>query len=78
MKVCFENTTLFIFGNFQYLALAIAYSHGKPFRKPFYTNFYFIGSVIFLFILGLLFLIGRYEYLDETMGVIVMFILVCF
>ncbi|CAD8193351.1 unnamed protein product [Paramecium pentaurelia] len=70
MKICFENTTLFIFGNFQYLMIALAYSNGKPFRKPFYTNFYFIGSTIFLFILAIVFLLMRIDYIDDIMGFI--------
>ncbi|CAK89910.1 unnamed protein product (macronuclear) [Paramecium tetraurelia] len=70
MKICFENTTLFVFGNFQYLMIALAYSNGKPFRKPFYTNFYFIGSTIFLFILALVFLMLRVDYIDDIMGFI--------
>lgn len=59
--------------------IALAYSNGKPFRKPFYTNFYFIGSIIFLFILAIMFLLMRIDYIDEIMGVIIIYIffLVC-
>lgn len=35
---CMENTTLFLFGNFQYVGSVLAFSVSKPFRKPIYTN----------------------------------------
>jgi cation-transporting P-type ATPase 13A2 len=36
--VCFENTTVFLFANFQYIASVYAFSTAKPVRKPIYTN----------------------------------------
>ena len=33
-----EVSTLFLVSNFQYLFSVVAFSVGKPFRKPFYTN----------------------------------------
>lgn len=35
---CWENTVVFLTSCFQYLALGLVYSKGRPFRKPFYTN----------------------------------------
>lgn len=32
------TTTIFLFANFQYIMIAIAFSISKPFRKPIYTN----------------------------------------
>lgn len=37
---CYENTTLFLISNFQYLAICIVFSIGKPWKKPAYTNIY--------------------------------------
>lgn len=34
----YENTTLFYVSTFQYLAVAIVFSKGKPFRQPSYKN----------------------------------------
>ncbi len=45
--------TLFLFSNFLYLFSVIAFSSGRPFKKPFYTNIYFILNLIFLEILNI-------------------------
>jgi len=37
-KHCWENTTLFCVSAFQYLILALVFSKGPPFRKPFFLN----------------------------------------
>ncbi|GAM23432.1 hypothetical protein SAMD00019534_066070 [Acytostelium subglobosum LB1] len=36
--VTYVTTSLFTYGNFQYLIIALALSFGKPFLKPLYTN----------------------------------------
>ncbi|XP_066467193.1 polyamine-transporting ATPase 13A3 isoform X2 [Tiliqua scincoides] len=41
----YENTTLFFISSFQYLAVAVAFSKGKPFRQPCYKNYLFVVSV---------------------------------
>jgi len=35
---CWETTTIFSVSSFQYLILALVFSKGPPFRKPFYSN----------------------------------------
>ncbi|EAR99959.2 E1-E2 ATPase family protein (macronuclear) [Tetrahymena thermophila SB210] len=52
-KSCYESTTLFFFTNFQYVATCLSFSIGKPFKKPFYTNKYFTGSVIGILLIGI-------------------------
>ncbi|XP_029931179.1 probable cation-transporting ATPase 13A3 isoform X2 [Myripristis murdjan] len=53
----YENTTLFYVSSFQYLAVAIVFSKGKPFREPSYKNWPFmlscIGLYTFLFLIML-------------------------
>ena len=46
--VCWETTVIFIVSAFQYLAVALAFSRGKPFRKPFHTNVAFTISMVIL------------------------------
>ena len=46
--VCWESTVIFIVSGFQYLSVALAFSRGKPFRRPFYTNFAFTISMVIL------------------------------
>jgi cation-transporting ATPase 13A2 len=36
--LCQEATTVFLFTCLQYLAVVLAFSTGKPFRKPVFTN----------------------------------------
>ncbi|XP_049454946.1 polyamine-transporting ATPase 13A3-like isoform X1 [Epinephelus fuscoguttatus] len=45
----YENTTLFYVSSFQYLAVAIVFSKGKPFRQPSYKNWPFMLSCISLY-----------------------------
>ncbi|KAM4605087.1 polyamine-transporting ATPase 13A3-like isoform 2-T2 [Polymixia lowei] len=53
----YENTTLFYVSSFQYLAVAIIFSKGRPFRQPSYKNWPFmlscVGLYIFLFLIML-------------------------
>ena len=46
--LCWETTTIFCVSAFQYLILAVIFSKGPPYRKPFYTNIYFFLAVIVL------------------------------
>ncbi|CAG7728857.1 unnamed protein product [Allacma fusca] len=39
---CWETTTIFSVSAFQYLILALVFSKGPPFRKPFYSNGLFL------------------------------------
>ncbi|XP_053137543.1 polyamine-transporting ATPase 13A2 isoform X2 [Hemicordylus capensis] len=45
----YENTVVFCISGFQYLILAIVMSKGYPFRKPLYTNVFFLIALIVLF-----------------------------
>jgi len=58
--VSYENTVLFINGNFMYLVAAFSFNAGPPFRKHLYTNipFLLLLIAIFAFDLALLFAPG--------------------
>lgn len=43
---CYENYSVFCISIFQYVTLAIIFSRGTPYRKPIYTNFTFVSSLI--------------------------------
>lgn len=44
--VTFENYAVFTISQFQYIALAITYSYGRPYREPFFKNAKFFISVV--------------------------------
>jgi len=50
----YENTTLYLVSLYQYLTVALVFLVGRPFRKPFYTNFWFTLSFICLLCINLL------------------------
>uniref|UniRef100_UPI00398E856F polyamine-transporting ATPase 13A3-like isoform X2 n=1 Tax=Pristiophorus japonicus TaxID=55135 RepID=UPI00398E856F len=54
----YENTTLFFVSCCQYLAVAFAFSKGKPFRQPVYRNYLFMGCILVLY--GFIILIMMY------------------
>ncbi|XP_007568768.1 probable cation-transporting ATPase 13A3 isoform X2 [Poecilia formosa] len=45
----YENTSLFYVSSFQYLAVAIVFAKGKPFRQPSYKNWPFMLSCVSLY-----------------------------
>ncbi|TNM97962.1 hypothetical protein fugu_014208 [Takifugu bimaculatus] len=45
----YENTSLFYVSSFQYLAVAVIFSKGKPFRQPSYKNWPFLLSCVALY-----------------------------
>ena len=47
--LAYENTILFLLTCYQYIFVALVFSVGKPFRKPFYTNILFLLSGLVLF-----------------------------
>jgi len=53
-NACFENTSLYILTTYQYWMTAFVFIVGKPFRQPFYTNFWFTLSLIVLLISNIL------------------------
>ncbi|XP_055521214.1 polyamine-transporting ATPase 13A3-like [Leucoraja erinacea] len=45
----YENTTIFFVSCCQYLAVAFAFSKGKPFRQPVYRNYFFMSCILFFY-----------------------------
>ena len=55
--VGFEETVLFQLTNFQYLITCCAFLVSYPFRKPFYTNLWFMVFVVATFVMNTLFIV---------------------
>lgn len=54
---CYEVTTIFLFSNFQYITSVFAYSVGKPFRQPFYTNLPYVITLVLMTAVNLVLLL---------------------
>ncbi|CAL8281134.1 unnamed protein product [Lota lota] len=66
----YENTTLFYVSTFQYLAVAIVFSKGKPFRLPSYRNWQFMLSCISLYIFLFLILLHPLPAIDSFLEIV--------
>ncbi|KAG9509462.1 putative cation-transporting ATPase 13A3 [Fragariocoptes setiger] len=44
----YDNYAIFAVSVFQYITLAIVFSKGKPYRRPLYTNYLFMASIILM------------------------------
>ncbi|XP_072297890.1 polyamine-transporting ATPase 13A3-like [Eucyclogobius newberryi] len=66
----YENTTLFYVSSFQYLAVAIVFSKGKPFRQPSYKNWPFMLSCIGLYTFLLLIMLFPVTAIDKFLEIV--------
>ncbi|KAL6104281.1 atp13a3 [Pungitius sinensis] len=66
----YENTTLFYVSSFQYLAVAIVFSKGKPFRQPSYKNWPFMLSCISLYTFVLLIMLYPVPAIDSFLEIV--------
>lgn len=66
----YENTTLFYVSSFQYLAVAIVFSKGKPFRQPSYKNWPFMLSCIGLYTFLLLIMLYPVPAIDSFLEIV--------
>ncbi|XP_051281643.1 polyamine-transporting ATPase 13A3 isoform X2 [Dicentrarchus labrax] len=66
----YENTTLFYVSSFQYLAVAIVFSKGKPFRQPSYKNWPFMLSCIGLYTFLLLIMLYPVPAIDNFLEIV--------
>ncbi|KAK7945355.1 hypothetical protein WMY93_001083 [Mugilogobius chulae] len=66
----YENTTLFYVSSFQYLAVAIIFSKGKPFRQPSYKNWPFMLSCIGLYTFLLLIMLVPLPAIDKFLEIV--------
>uniref|UniRef100_M3XX42 Polyamine-transporting ATPase 13A3 n=1 Tax=Mustela putorius furo TaxID=9669 RepID=M3XX42_MUSPF len=66
----YENTTVFFISSFQYLIVAIAFSKGKPFRQPCYKNYFFVVSVMILYVFILLIMLHPVASIDQVLQIV--------
>ncbi|XP_044526812.1 polyamine-transporting ATPase 13A3 [Gracilinanus agilis] len=66
----YENTTVFFISSFQYLIVAIAFSKGKPFRQPCYKNWFFVVSVMALYVFMLFIMLYPVAYIDQVLEIV--------
>lgn len=65
----YENTTVFFISSFQYLTVAVAFSKGKPFRQPCYKNYFFVISVIILYVFILFIMLHPVASVDQLLEI---------
>ncbi|XP_078697010.1 polyamine-transporting ATPase 13A3-like isoform X3 [Branchiostoma floridae x Branchiostoma belcheri] len=46
--LCYETTVVFSVSSYLYIILAAAFSKGRPYRRPLYTNYVFMMSLVML------------------------------
>ncbi|XP_075412341.1 polyamine-transporting ATPase 13A3 isoform X2 [Tenrec ecaudatus] len=66
----YENTTVFFISSFQYLIVAISFSKGKPFRQPCYKNYFFVVSVIVLYVFILFIMLHPVASVDQVLQIV--------
>uniref|UniRef100_H9H9I3 Polyamine-transporting ATPase 13A3 n=1 Tax=Monodelphis domestica TaxID=13616 RepID=H9H9I3_MONDO len=66
----YENTTVFFISSFQYLIVAVAFSKGKPFRQPCYKNWFFVVSVMALYVFMLFIMLYPVAYIDQVLEIV--------
>lgn len=65
-----ENSTIFLVSCYQYIAIALIVSDGPPYRKSFYTNLYYLLSLIVLLAFTTLLLFNPFPQLADFLSII--------
>ena len=65
----FENTTIFLTSNMQYISMCISLSIGPPFRISAFRNYWFVLTIMAISSFNLYLMLGPDEYTREFMGV---------
>jgi len=59
---CAENTTIYLLTIFQYTMTAWVFLEGKPFKKPFYMNFWFTISLVVILVSSVLIVLDPFDW----------------
>ncbi|XP_067135082.1 polyamine-transporting ATPase 13A3 isoform X1 [Centruroides vittatus] len=63
---CHDNYAVFAVSVFQYITLAIVYSKGAPYRKSFFTNLFFLISLIVMTAFTLYLVLKPHQWLADS------------
>ncbi len=68
--------SIYLFSNFLYLSVVVAFSNAKPFRKPFYTNKWFLLNIVvyWIFDLAIVCINSSEFWVENKIDVIILFI----
>lgn len=66
---CMENTSIFLYSNFQYVISVLVFSISKPFRKPFYTNLPLLVSLIIVIGLNTFIMFSPFNWLNSFLDI---------
>lgn len=61
-----QNTVLFVYTAFQYIIVALIFSVGRPYRKPFYSNIAFLISCVILMASNCVMTVKPIQFLQES------------
>ena len=68
-KMCQANTIIYFVASMQYVATVVAFSIGKPFRKPMHTNLLFTFNVILISVLNYYIMLTPDQFTIDFMNV---------
>ncbi|XP_055952712.1 polyamine-transporting ATPase 13A3-like isoform X3 [Argiope bruennichi] len=67
---CWENTVVFLVSSWQYVAIALIVSDGPPYRKHFFTNYFYLGVLFCVSAFNLFLLFNPFEVFATIMGIV--------
>ncbi|XP_069473514.1 probable cation-transporting ATPase 13A4 [Ambystoma mexicanum] len=66
----YENTTVWLLSTINCIVVALVFSKGKPFRKPIYTNYIFVGTLVVQLAVCIFFVFANIEQLYISMDLV--------
>lgn len=65
--VTYENYAVFTVSQFQYIALAITFSYGRPYREPFYKNTKFFVSLLVMTLVSIFITVDPFAWVANVL-----------
>ncbi|GFY37225.1 probable cation-transporting ATPase 13A3 [Trichonephila inaurata madagascariensis] len=67
---CWENTVVFLISSWQYVAIALLVSDGPPYRKHFFTNYFYLAVLALASLCNLFILFNPFKVLAPYLGIV--------